>query len=58
MNSSAPAASLDSTPGLFDTQFFVEVRLHGKQDPGAVGDWGGVESPQIRLSSDAEIARS
>jgi hypothetical protein len=60
MNSSASGASLDSTPGLFDTQFFLEVQLRGKQDPGAMGDWGGVESPlegEIRLGSDASIAR-
>ena len=60
MDPSARGASLDSTPGLFDTQLFVEVQLRSTQGLGAVGYWGGVESPlvgEIRLESDAELAR-
>jgi manganese peroxidase len=57
---SIPGTPFDSTPGLFDTQFFVEVQLRGTLWPGAVGHQGEVESPlegEMRLQSDAEIAR-
>ena len=55
-----PGAPFDSTPGLFDTQFFVEVQLHGAQCPGAVKHLGAVESAlvgEMRLESDAKLAR-
>ncbi|KAK0184989.1 manganese peroxidase 1 precursor [Armillaria mellea] len=45
----------DSTPALFDTQFFVEVQLRGTAFPGTGGNQGEVESPlagEIRLQSD------
>jgi manganese peroxidase len=57
---SIPGTPFDSTPSLFDTQFFVEVQLRGTLYPGAVGHQGEVESPlegEMRLQSDAEIAR-
>ncbi|KAH9993976.1 manganese peroxidase precursor [Russula vinacea] len=43
---SAPGAPFDSTPGMFDTQFFVEVQLPESALEG-----------EIRLQSDAELAR-
>ena len=55
-----PGAPFDSTPGLFDTQFFVEVQLRGAQCPGAAKHVGAVDSAlvgEIRLESDAELAR-
>ena len=60
MDPSAPGATLDSTPGLFDTQFFVEVQLRDTQDPRAVGYQRRVESSlagEVRLKTDAELAR-
>ena len=50
----------DSTPGIFDTQFFVETQLRGTLFPGSGGNQGEVESPlpgEIRLQSDHTIAR-
>ena len=55
-----PGAPFDSTPGLFDTQIFVEVQLRGAQIPGTVIHRGEADSAiegEIRLQSDAEIAR-
>lgn len=50
----------DSTPELWDTQFFVETQLRGTLFPGKGGNQGEVESPlngEIRLQSDHTIAR-
>ncbi|KAJ7641900.1 putative versatile peroxidase [Roridomyces roridus] len=50
----------DSTPSIFDTQFFVETQLRGTLFPGSGGNQGEVESPiggEIRLQSDSELAR-
>jgi hypothetical protein len=57
---SAPGAPFDSTPGIFDTQFFVEVQLRGAEVPGAIEHKGEASSAldgEIRLQSDAELAR-
>lgn len=53
----APGAPFDSTPGVFDTQFFVEVQLRGADDPGHKGQAGSAVEGEIRLQSDAELAR-
>ncbi|KAL1948470.1 hypothetical protein VTO73DRAFT_12545 [Trametes versicolor] len=50
----------DSTPELWDTQFFLETQLRGTSFPGSGGNQGEVESPlagEIRLQSDHTIAR-
>ncbi|KAJ7615863.1 manganese-dependent peroxidase [Roridomyces roridus] len=50
----------DSTPSVFDTQFFVETQLRGTLFPGSGGNQGEVESPiagELRLQSDSELAR-
>ncbi|KAJ7769208.1 manganese peroxidase [Mycena maculata] len=50
----------DSTPSVFDTQFFVETQLRGTLFPGTGGNQGEVESPiagELRLQSDSELAR-
>ncbi|KAI9062857.1 class II peroxidase [Trametes sanguinea] len=50
----------DSTPELWDTQFFVETQLRGTLFPGSGGNQGEVESAlpgEIRLQSDHTIAR-
>ncbi|TCD71226.1 Manganese peroxidase 3 [Steccherinum ochraceum] len=55
-----PGTPFDSTPGTFDTQFFVETQLRGTLFPGTAGNQGEVESPlrgEIRLQSDSELAR-
>ena len=57
---SIPGTPFDSTPELFDTQFFIETQLRGTSFPGTGGNQGEVESPlagEIRLQSDAELAR-
>jgi hypothetical protein len=57
---SAPGAPFDSTPGVFDTQFFVEVKLRGADVPGAVVHKGQADSAlegEIRIQSDSELAR-
>lgn len=57
---SAPGAPFDSTPGVFDTQFFVEVQLRGADVPGAITHKGEADPAlegEIRLQSDAELAR-
>ena len=53
----APDAPFDSTPGVFDTQFFVEVQLRGADAPGHKGQVGSALEGEIRLQSDAELAR-
>lgn len=57
---SAPGAPFDSTPGVFDTQFFAEVQLRSADVPGAIthkGQAGSALEGEIRLQSDAELAR-
>ena len=57
---SIPGTPFDSTPGLFDTQFFIETQLRGTLFPGTGGNQGEVESPlrgELRLQSDSELAR-
>ncbi|KAJ7022300.1 manganese peroxidase 1 [Mycena alexandri] len=51
----------DSTPSVFDTQFFVETLLKGTLFPGTSGNQGEVESAVagvLRLQSDSELARA
>ncbi|KAF8881775.1 fungal versatile peroxidase from pleurotus Eryngii [Infundibulicybe gibba] len=55
-----PGTPFDSTPGLFDTQVFIEVQLKGVAFPGTDNTEGGVISPlggETRLQSDFEISR-
>ncbi|KAK0457279.1 manganese peroxidase 1 precursor [Desarmillaria tabescens] len=55
-----PGTPFDSTPSLFDTQFFVEVQLRGTAFPGTGGNQGEAESPlagEIRIQSDEMLAR-
>ncbi|KAJ3479165.1 hypothetical protein NLI96_g9256 [Meripilus lineatus] len=55
-----PGTPFDSTPGTFDTQFFLETQLKGTLFPGTAGNQGEVESPlhgEMRLQSDFELAR-
>ncbi|KAI0775760.1 prepropeptide lignin peroxidase [Trametes elegans] len=50
----------DSTPELFDSQFFLETQLRGTAFPGTGGNQGEVESAlagELRLQSDHTIAR-
>ncbi|KAF8145601.1 manganese-dependent peroxidase [Mycena galopus ATCC 62051] len=50
----------DSTPSVFDTQFFVETQLRGTLFPGTTGNQGEVQSPiagELRLQSDSNFAR-
>ncbi|KAF7341245.1 Peroxidase [Mycena venus] len=50
----------DSTPSVFDTQFFVETQLRGTLFPGSGGNQGEVESAVagvLRLQSDSNLAR-
>lgn len=57
---SIPGTPFDSTPGVFDSQFFVETQLRGILFPGTGGNQGEVESPlagEIRLQSDHTLAR-
>nr|WCB70287.1 manganese peroxidase MnP2 [Trametes hirsuta] len=55
-----PGTPFDSTPEIFDSQFFVETQLRGTLFPGTGGNQGEVESPlrgELRLQSDSELAR-
>ncbi|KAK7032303.1 fungal class II heme-containing peroxidase [Paramarasmius palmivorus] len=59
-----PGTPFDSTPGIFDTQFFVETQLRGTAFPGpdkaAPASDGESESPlggEMRIASDEELAR-
>nr|WCB70288.1 manganese peroxidase MnP3 [Trametes hirsuta] len=55
-----PGTPFDSTPEIFDTQFFIETQLRGTGFPGTAGNQGEVLSPlkgEMRLQSDSELAR-
>lgn len=55
-----PGTPFDSTPGVFDSQFFVETLLKGTAFPGNGSNVGELLSPlggEFRLFSDANIAR-
>ncbi|RPD54306.1 peroxidase MNP1 [Lentinus tigrinus ALCF2SS1-7] len=57
---SIPRTPFDSTPEIFDTQFFIETQLKGTSFPGRRGEQGEVLSPlrgEMRLQSDFLIAR-
>ncbi|KAJ3789588.1 manganese dependent peroxidase [Lentinula aff. detonsa] len=58
IDTTIPGTPFDSTPGLFDTQVFIEVQMRGILFPGTGGNQGEVESPvpgEIRLQSDSEV---
>jgi len=61
VDESVAGSPFDSTPGIFDTQFFVETQLRGVTLPGAGGAHPGeVEAPlagEMRLQSDHNLAR-
>ncbi|KAH9931128.1 manganase peroxidase [Epithele typhae] len=55
-----PGTPFDSTPELFDTQFFIETQLAGTLFPGNGSNQGEAMSPlagELRLQSDSELAR-
>jgi len=55
-----PGTPFDSTVGIFDTQFFLEVLLKGTAFPGNGSSFPEVLSPikgEIRIQSDFELAR-
>ncbi|KAI0076982.1 manganese peroxidase 1 precursor [Panus rudis PR-1116 ss-1] len=57
---SIPGTPFDSTPAIFDTQFFLETQLKGNSFPGRTGHAGEVLSPlrgEMRLASDFLLAR-
>ncbi|KAI0047650.1 class II peroxidase [Auriscalpium vulgare] len=54
-----PATPFDSTPGIFDSQVYLEVLLNGTAFPGTAGNQGEALSPlagEMRLDSDRELA--
>ncbi|KAJ3540323.1 hypothetical protein NM688_g6242 [Phlebia brevispora] len=54
-----PRTPFDSTPELFDGQFFIETQLRGTLFPGEGGIQGTVESPmkgEFRLQSDHDVS--
>ncbi|KAJ7267182.1 manganese peroxidase 3, partial [Mycena rebaudengoi] len=56
-----PGTPFDSTPGVFDTQLFIEVQLRGLAFPGAGGHPGENTSPlggEMRINSDAQVSYS
>ncbi|KAJ8518056.1 hypothetical protein ONZ45_g4824 [Pleurotus djamor] len=60
VDESIPGTPFDSTPSVFDTQFFIEVQLRGTLFPGTGGNEGEAESPlmgEIRIQSDHDLAR-
>ncbi|KAG9219696.1 hypothetical protein CCMSSC00406_0005982 [Pleurotus cornucopiae] len=60
VDESIPGTPFDSTPSIFDSQFFIETQLRGTSFPGSGGNHGEVESPlagEIRLQSDHLLAR-
>lgn len=55
-----PGTPMDSTPHVWDTQFFIETQLRGTAFPGTGGNHGEVMSPlrgEIRLQTDHLLAR-
>ena len=55
-----PRTPFDSTPAIFDTQFFIETQLRGTSFPGRANVKGESLSPlrgEMRLTSDFLIAR-
>ncbi|KAI0788308.1 manganese peroxidase 2 [Fomes fomentarius] len=55
-----PGTPFDSTPSLFDSQFFIETQLRGTLFPGNGSNQGESLSPlrgEIRLQSDHDLAR-
>ncbi|CDO77692.1 Class II peroxidase [Trametes cinnabarina] len=62
LDESIPGTPFDSTPGIWDTQFFIETQLRGTSFPGkgANANHGEVMSPlkgEIRLQTDHLLAR-
>ncbi|KAJ7201749.1 putative versatile peroxidase [Mycena rebaudengoi] len=60
VDESIPGTPFDSTPGVFDTQLFIEVQLRGTAFPGTGGNPGENTSPlagEMRINSDALLAR-
>ncbi|KAJ7074766.1 manganese-repressed peroxidase [Mycena amicta] len=60
LDASIPGAPLDSTPGTFDSQFFVETLLKGTLFPGTGNGSAESQSPlkgEFRMQSDYAIAR-
>ena len=58
VDTTIPGTPFDSTPEIFDSQFFVETQLRGTLFPGTGGNQGEVESPlrgELRLQSDSEV---
>ncbi|KAF8894150.1 heme peroxidase [Infundibulicybe gibba] len=57
---SIPGTPFDSTPGLFDSQVFIEVQLNGTAFPGNTSNPGEAKSPiagEMRIQSDEALAR-
>ena len=57
---SIPRTPFDSTPTIFDGQFFIDTQLRGLSFPGQGGIQGTVLSPlkgEFRLQSDQQLAR-
>ncbi|KAJ8516151.1 hypothetical protein ONZ45_g6493 [Pleurotus djamor] len=55
-----PGSPFDSTPFIFDSQFFIETQLRGILLPGTGGNQGEALSPlpgELRLQSDHDLAR-
>ncbi|CDO72539.1 Class II peroxidase [Trametes cinnabarina] len=55
-----PGSPFDSTPEIWDTQFFIETLLNGTTFPGTANNQGEVAAPLkglLRLQSDFAIAR-
>ncbi|KAJ7122103.1 manganese peroxidase 1 [Mycena epipterygia] len=55
-----PNTPFDSTPTVFDTNFYLETLLPGTTWPGTLNNKGEVQSPskgEFRLESDAALAR-
>ncbi|KAI0356396.1 lignin peroxidase isozyme LP7 [Trametes cingulata] len=60
LDETIPGTPMDSTPHIWDTQFFIETQLRGTAFPGKGGNHGEVMSPlkgEIRLQTDHLLAR-
>ncbi|VDC04945.1 unnamed protein product [Peniophora sp. CBMAI 1063] len=60
IDATIPRTPFDSTPSLFDSQFFLDTQLKGTLFPGNGPNTGEVMSPlrgEIRLQSDHDFAR-